>query len=161
MRTCTICHRVNFPSLFHASADPYHDCERTQKNAQNCTAEVMTICPTMLARTFFDTKLAVGLFGCIRGYGSVRPTAVAGVNSTSFKCYATDLLVTAIGIMMNRSMYKNLFMLINGQVLGMQDCATLTWKSPKDDAKEYSKVMVVNWMREYNALILTISLLLP
>ena len=52
-------------------------------------------------------------------------------------------------------------MLINGRVLGMQLRPTLTWKSPKDDAKEYSKVMVVNWMREYNALMLFISLLLP
>ena len=52
-------------------------------------------------------------------------------------------------------------MLISGEVLGTQHYATLTWKSPKDDAKEYSRVMVVNWMREYNALILVISLLLP
>lgn len=29
---------------------------------------------------------------------------------------------------------------------------SLTWKSPKDDANEYSKVMVVNCMSEYNAL---------
>lgn len=36
----------------------------------------MTICPMMLARTFFDTRLAVGLFGWILGYGSVRPTGL-------------------------------------------------------------------------------------
>ena len=29
---------------------------------------------------------------------------------------------------------------------------SLTWKSPSDDANEYSNVMVVNWIREYNAL---------
>jgi len=28
----------------------------------------------------------------------------------------------------------------------------LTWKSPSDEAKEYNKVMVVNWIIEYNAL---------
>lgn len=34
----------------------------------------MTICPMMLDRTFFETSDAVGRFGKIRGYGSVRPT---------------------------------------------------------------------------------------
>ena len=29
---------------------------------------------------------------------------------------------------------------------------TLTWKSPKEDANEYSSVIVVNWMSEYSAL---------
>lgn len=29
---------------------------------------------------------------------------------------------------------------------------TLTWKSPSDEAKEYNKVMVVNWINEYSAL---------
>ena len=53
----------------------HHSCERTQKNAQNWTADVMMICPTRLASTFFDTRLAVGRLGCIRGHGSVRPTA--------------------------------------------------------------------------------------
>jgi hypothetical protein len=40
---------------------------RTQKKAQNCAALVITICPMMLARTFLDTRLAVGLLGCIMG----------------------------------------------------------------------------------------------
>ena len=53
----------------------YQPWERTQKNAQNWTADVMMICPTRLASTFFDTRLAVGRLGCIRGHGSVRPTA--------------------------------------------------------------------------------------
>jgi len=28
----------------------------------------------------------------------------------------------------------------------------LTWKSPSDEAKEYNKVIVVNWISEYSAL---------
>ena len=52
----------------------YQGWRRTQKNAQNCVALVMIIWPMMLARTFLDTRLAVGLLGCIIGYGNVRPT---------------------------------------------------------------------------------------
>lgn len=40
---------------------------RTQKNAQNWAALVMMIWPMILARTFLDTRLAVGLLGCIMG----------------------------------------------------------------------------------------------
>ena len=40
---------------------------RTQKNAQNWAALVMMIWPMILARTFLDTRLAVGLLGCIIG----------------------------------------------------------------------------------------------
>jgi hypothetical protein len=56
--------------------DPYHSCCLTQKKSQNCTALVITTCPIMLANTFFDIKLAVGLFGKTRGYGSVLPTDI-------------------------------------------------------------------------------------
>ena len=38
---------------------------------------------------------------------------------------------------------------------------TLTWKSPKEDANEYSSVIVVNWMSEYSALRHISPLLLP
>ena len=39
----------------------------------------------------------------------------------------------------------------------MRDRASRTWKSPRDDAKEYSNVIVVNWMSEYSALVRTES----
>jgi hypothetical protein len=45
----------------------------------------------ILVKTFLETREAVGRFGWILGYGSVRPIA------------------TAIGIMTNRSMYRNLY----------------------------------------------------
>lgn len=47
--------------------DTYHGWLRTQKNAQNWAALVMMIWPVILARTFLDTRLAVGLLGCIMG----------------------------------------------------------------------------------------------
>jgi len=45
----------------------YQGWPRTQKNAQNWAALVMMIWPMILARTFLDTRLAVGLLGCIMG----------------------------------------------------------------------------------------------
>ena len=63
----------------------------------------------MLARTFLDTRLAVGLLGCIQGYGSVRPTIKCSItigNIANF-FFSWDSLLTAMGIIINRSMYKN------------------------------------------------------
>jgi hypothetical protein len=52
--------------LAHTTSDhTYQGWSRTQKNAQNCAALVMMIWPMILARTFLDTRLAVGLFECI------------------------------------------------------------------------------------------------
>jgi hypothetical protein len=60
-----------------------------------------------------------------------------------------DLLVTATGIMINRSMYRNCDQ-CQKEVDKKRPAPTS--KSPNDDAKEYSKVIVVNCMREYSAL---------
>ena len=45
----------------------YQGWVRTQKYAQNCTALVIRTWPTMLDKTFLDTRLAVGPFGKMRG----------------------------------------------------------------------------------------------
>lgn len=52
-----------------------------------------------------------------------------------------DSLLTATGMMINRSMYKNFR---HAQYLLGDSHEMLTWKSPRDDANEYSMVMVVN-----------------
>lgn len=65
--------QVSSPSRPH-SVLAYQDCLRTHTKTNNCTAALMIICPMILVKTFFDTKLAVGLFGCNLGYGNVRPT---------------------------------------------------------------------------------------
>jgi hypothetical protein len=39
---------------------PYHSCDLTHMKAQNWKELVMSICPIILIRTFFKTKLAVG-----------------------------------------------------------------------------------------------------
>ena len=59
-------------------------------------------------------------------------------------------LETAIGMIMKRSIYKNLKKAysVGSQVISGEN----TWKSPKDDAKEYRRVTVVNWIMEYSAL---------
>lgn len=68
----------------------YHDCDRTQKYAQNWKAPVISTWPMMLHRTFLETRLAVGPFGKIRGYGRVRPTreilrsSTPGIESTTY-----------------------------------------------------------------------------
>lgn len=63
----------------------------------------------MLASTVFDTRLAVGRFGWIRANGRVRPTARARAFSTRalIDNARRHSLVTATGMMMNRSMYRN------------------------------------------------------
>jgi hypothetical protein len=38
----------------------HHVCALTQSKAQNCTMAAMRICPMILVKTFFDTRLAVG-----------------------------------------------------------------------------------------------------
>lgn len=43
-----------------SSLTPYHVCDLTQLKAQNCVMTVMMICPMMLVKTFFETRLAVG-----------------------------------------------------------------------------------------------------
>ncbi len=58
-------------------------------------------------------------------------------------------LATAIGMMMKRSMYRNLRKVI----IDSKSERTTHWKSPRLEAKEYSKVTVVNWINEYRALI--------
>jgi len=63
-------------------------------------------------RTFFDMRLAVGRFGWIRGKGSVRPTASEGDTGSAEGRRESaqgdgDALVTAIGRMRARSMYRN------------------------------------------------------
>jgi len=50
---------------------------------------------------------------------------------------------------MNRSMYKNCIKVSNSRAESNENC---TWKSPRDEANEYSSVIVVNWMSEYSAL---------
>lgn len=42
---------------------------------KNWNADVMAIWPISDVKTFFEIRFAVGRFGWIRGYGSVRPTA--------------------------------------------------------------------------------------
>ena len=110
----------------------------------------MIIWPIILASTFFDTKLAVGRVGKILGYGNVLPTTKSVISwhiTPGFRHYA---LVTAMGMMMNRSMYKNCACVTIHSAAG--NTTVLTWKSPNEDANEYSNVTVVNWIREYNAL---------
>jgi hypothetical protein len=72
----------------------------------------------ILVRTFLDTRLAVGRFGWILGYGNVRPT-VAYQRDPPPLVMRYHSLATAIGMMTKRSMYKN-------------------WKSPRLDANEYN-----------------------
>jgi len=68
---------------------------------------------------------------------------------TSQREIVPDSLETAIGMIMKRSIYRNL-----------EACSAAvkwiswvnTWKSPRDDAKLYSRVTVVNWIIEYSAL---------
>jgi hypothetical protein len=52
-------------------------------------------------------------------------------------------------MIMKRSIYRNYEKAFSGSKLG---CRKSTWKSPRDDAKEYSRVTVVNWIMEYSAL---------
>ena len=67
---------------------------------------MITIWPTILANTFFETRLAVGLFGYIRGYGRVRPTEIY-----QHEDQETDLALT-------RHRYRNNDEEINVQELG-------------------------------------------
>lgn len=56
----------------------------------------------MLDNTFFETRLAVGPLGYSFGYGSVRPTEGGQYYVVlNMNCH---LLVTAMGIIMNKSM---------------------------------------------------------
>lgn len=65
----------------------------------------MNICPTKLQSTFFEIRLAVGRFGWIVGNGRVLPTANLSEKEEGIRpCY---LLEMAMGIMMNKSIYKN------------------------------------------------------
>lgn len=41
----------------------------------------------MLDRTFLETRLAVGPFGCSFGYGSVRPTVTTRVSQGNTRSY--------------------------------------------------------------------------
>jgi hypothetical protein len=78
---------ISLLGLVLSGDQTYQGWLRTQKNAQNCAVLVITIWPMMLARTFLDTRLAVGLLGCIQGYGSVRPTIKCSItigNITNF-----------------------------------------------------------------------------
>jgi hypothetical protein len=59
----------------------------------------------ILVKTFLDTKLAVGRFGWILGYGRVRPT---GWSAQYEMIKRENLLATAIGMITNRSIYRNL-----------------------------------------------------
>lgn len=114
----------------------------------------MAICPMMLDRTFLDTSDAVGRFGKIRGYGSVRPTANSVDHQVSSLVCRQDkgasfsvrkrikamprtrappqsvqihlpheqkenALVTAMGMIMNKSMYKNCSSTVNKGHAGM------------------------------------------
>ena len=71
---------------------------------------------------------------------------------TNHDCqYGIDSLVTAMGMIMNRSIYKNCNMIRQFHAVDGSDpsCfANFTWKSPSDDANEYNKVIVVNCMSE-------------
>lgn len=54
-----------------------------------------------------------------------------------------NALVTATGIMMNRSMYKNCLRVSYDKIRSSRQRLP-TSKSPKDEANEYNKVIVVN-----------------
>lgn len=51
----------------HSSMIPYHVCALTQWKAQNCAMAIMRICPMILVKTFFETRLAVGRLICRTG----------------------------------------------------------------------------------------------
>jgi hypothetical protein len=52
---------VGIEKIAYESLENTHHCsDLTQKNAQNCAPLVISTCPIMLVRTFFDTRLAVG-----------------------------------------------------------------------------------------------------
>jgi hypothetical protein len=54
-----------------------------------------------------------------------------------------------MGMIMKRSMYRNYKRAFSESKMVCQES---TWKSPRDDAKEYNRVTVVNWIMEYSAL---------
>ena len=60
---------------------------------------MITICPMILDNTFFETSDAVGRFGKIRGYGSVRPTTSSvnhQVNKSSSQQFAGRIKVRVL-----------------------------------------------------------------
>ena len=67
----------------------YQSCDWTKKKTANWRPVVRTIWPMIELRTWRETRLAVGRRWWMRWYGPVRP------------------MVTAMGRMMKRSMYRN------------------------------------------------------
>lgn len=62
----------------------------------------------------------------------------------AYKPFMIDALVIAIGIMINKSIYRNCEDEKPLNIEQIDPSNVRTWKSPSEDANEYSSVMVVN-----------------